>query len=605
MVRRKPRYSGFHNHVLDGFKQCILIFAFLGCVNADDSENNQKMLNDEENETSAECEVQMLQFIEFKFFLVGCLGSTIAIVSIVHNLLLFYTFVSSSLLRRRNLTYLTCLSLCDIFIGISYIGIMSIQVYSEYFQVVPLYVLWHQCLNVAFAVSNITLTTASFLLVAATFERYLQTIKMGSGKILRFVARHRNAGVFLSFLGGIIFRGSVFFEIEVYNNHECQGFASTGVKLSDIVQFWWYDIYRFWIRRIMTIFVPFFVLAYCNAAIVYSLQENERDKVIKTLILYMTMGHGGEVARLKSRVRAATRMLIIVVSCYLFANIIDVIIAFLEYTVPEALQTYNGFYTVATDVSSLLSVLASALRLPIYIANDKLIRQEVRVKVNRIYMVVCCFSVQNSAKRRAFEAEKRRHVYEQLEKASNGALNTTNATRISNSKISIDSASGRIRNGIGSLIIARASVVSAMNDNLAINYDVEKCAVLYERAMAKQKVSTVGSIEEECATDNTVMPPTRHLNVHPPRQTTSLATLDINAITLKSRRASLGSHRMRDHASTPHQESIAETASEDDDNSPLTSPSPLIQVKRAKYLSRQNARLNSPKGVIESWYSSI
>ena len=44
---------------------------------------------------------------------------------------------------------------------------------------------------------------------------------------------------------------------------------------------------------------------------------------------------------------------------------------------PEVLGQYEAFYTVATDVSSLLSALSSALRLPIYIANDKLIRLEV------------------------------------------------------------------------------------------------------------------------------------------------------------------------------------------------------------------------------------
>lgn len=56
---------------------------------------------------------------------------------------------------------------------------------------------------------------------------------------------------------------------------------------------------------------------------------------------------------------------------------IDVLIAFLEYANPESLAEYEAFYTIATDVSSLLSVISAAIRLPIYIANDKLIRQEV------------------------------------------------------------------------------------------------------------------------------------------------------------------------------------------------------------------------------------
>uniref|UniRef100_A0A0M3HKU4 G_PROTEIN_RECEP_F1_2 domain-containing protein n=1 Tax=Ascaris lumbricoides TaxID=6252 RepID=A0A0M3HKU4_ASCLU len=59
--------------------------------------------------------------------LVGCIGTTIALISFVENILVFYTFVYSKVLRRRNLLYLTCLSLCDIFVSVSYIGIMSMQ----------------------------------------------------------------------------------------------------------------------------------------------------------------------------------------------------------------------------------------------------------------------------------------------------------------------------------------------------------------------------------------------------------------------------------------------------------------------------------------------
>jgi hypothetical protein len=85
----------------------------------------------------------------------------------------------------------------------------------------------------------------------------------------------------------------------------------------------------------------------------------------------------GDIENIKSRVRAATRMLIIIVSCYLCTNIVDVFIATWEYVDAASLSEMSGFYTVATDVSSLLSVTGAALRLPIYIANDDLIRREV------------------------------------------------------------------------------------------------------------------------------------------------------------------------------------------------------------------------------------
>lgn len=71
---------------------------------------------------------QIRFFQEFKLVFVGFLGFTIAVICIIHNLLLFYTFLSSSLLRKRKLTYLTCLSLCDIVVGVSYLGIMCVQV---------------------------------------------------------------------------------------------------------------------------------------------------------------------------------------------------------------------------------------------------------------------------------------------------------------------------------------------------------------------------------------------------------------------------------------------------------------------------------------------
>uniref|UniRef100_A0AC34Q9R4 G-protein coupled receptors family 1 profile domain-containing protein n=1 Tax=Panagrolaimus sp. JU765 TaxID=591449 RepID=A0AC34Q9R4_9BILA len=482
------KLSGIFNRQFSFF---LLFFYFLSGfatkISAEESDDQ-----DEEESEDDQCPLHMLQFIDFKLLFVGCLGTAIALISIMLNLLLFYSFVSSSLLRRRNLTYLTCLSLCDIFIGISYIGIMSLQVYAEYFEILPLYILWHECLNVAFTISNITLTTASFLLVCATFERYLQTIRMG--RLVRFVSRHRAMGVFLSFLGGIVFRGSVFFEIQVFYKPECTGFASTGVTLSELVTYPYYDIFRFWIRRISTIFVPFFVLAYCNAMIVYSLQGNQKNKMVKTLILFMTMGHNGEIVQLRSRVRAATRMLIIVVSCYLCANIIDVIIAFLEYTVPEALAQYDGFYTIATDVSSLLSILSSALRPPIYLANDKLIRQEVACKFLNIYYTIRC-ARKKRAKEKAFLSQKRQQVYEQLEKAASTTAMSGQKNHLTN-KQSIDSQTSRIKNGIGSLIIARASVVSGMNDSLAAHYDIEKCKNLYEKSMTKHDSTSNDSLEQ-------------------------------------------------------------------------------------------------------------
>ncbi|VDK62779.1 unnamed protein product [Onchocerca ochengi] len=131
--------------------------------------DNETILNDEQ-----ECEEHPPLSLDSKMVLVGVIGTIIAVIGFLENTLVFYTFVSSRALRNKNLLYLTCLSACDIFICFSYIEIMSIQIYAEYFHYFPLFRLWHNYLRVAFAISHIAICTVSFLLMAAAFERYLQ-----------------------------------------------------------------------------------------------------------------------------------------------------------------------------------------------------------------------------------------------------------------------------------------------------------------------------------------------------------------------------------------------------------------------------------------------
>lgn len=98
--------------------------------------------------------------------------------SIVHNLLLMYTFQTSATLQKRKLTYLKSVCVCDIITSISYLWIMSGQIYAEYFEWEWLFALWHYVLKFAFTISNVNICAGSFLLVAATLERYLQSVHM-------------------------------------------------------------------------------------------------------------------------------------------------------------------------------------------------------------------------------------------------------------------------------------------------------------------------------------------------------------------------------------------------------------------------------------------
>ncbi|RCN35026.1 hypothetical protein ANCCAN_19124 [Ancylostoma caninum] len=206
-----------------------------------------------------ECLYQPQIFLQWKMCFVGCIGLITALVSIVHNCLLFYTFNSSRVLRKRNLTYLMWISGCDIFVSMSYIAIMCMQVYTDYFESFTIFYLWHRYLRAAFTVSHITLSSSSFLLMAATIERYLQsTSDPRTGSLFRLLARHRASVVLFCFAASCIFRGTVFFEVDVVYNPRCTGFSSMGLATSRLISNPVYDaIWKFWIRKIVTVFLPF------------------------------------------------------------------------------------------------------------------------------------------------------------------------------------------------------------------------------------------------------------------------------------------------------------------------------------------------------------
>ncbi|VDK60794.1 unnamed protein product [Cylicostephanus goldi] len=108
-----------------------------------------------------------------------------------------------------------------------------------------------------------------------------------------------------------------------------------------------------------------------------NVRKTDRDQTVKALVMYTAAGPRAKVRKLGSRLRTVTRMLMTMVCCYLAANIIDVIVAFWETIDIKSLYANEGFYTVTTDISSFLTILACSLRPPICVINDKQIRTAV------------------------------------------------------------------------------------------------------------------------------------------------------------------------------------------------------------------------------------
>jgi hypothetical protein len=95
--------------------------------------NSKKWLN--KNLQTCDFEYEPAQYLDIKIYLVSVCGSTLAIISVIENLLLLYLFITRQQFRSSPIYYMMYLAFCDVFVSISYICLMSLHVISEYFQV--------------------------------------------------------------------------------------------------------------------------------------------------------------------------------------------------------------------------------------------------------------------------------------------------------------------------------------------------------------------------------------------------------------------------------------------------------------------------------------
>uniref|UniRef100_A0A183EID0 G_PROTEIN_RECEP_F1_2 domain-containing protein n=2 Tax=Gongylonema pulchrum TaxID=637853 RepID=A0A183EID0_9BILA len=143
-------------------------------------------------------------------------------------------------------------------------------------------------------------------------------------------------------------------------------------------------VFRFYFRNIVTVFIPFFLLAYLNIRIVSTLRGQQRTA---SLFKFRCSEHKaskfimsqepriGDLGK-KRKIRSATRLTVLIVCSYLMANVLNVMITAWEYIDFESAQTEEAFwiYETCADVVSVLYVFTCATRLLVYMLCNKEIR---------------------------------------------------------------------------------------------------------------------------------------------------------------------------------------------------------------------------------------
>ncbi|KAK5986324.1 hypothetical protein GCK32_016469, partial [Trichostrongylus colubriformis] len=203
--------------------------------------------------------------------------------------------ISRKSYRSSHCLYLALLAFFDVFIAGAYIPLMSLNLVVDYWRSVVLLRAWNRI---------------------AAFSVFL----------------------------GVATKCTHPFEFEITYVPECLGtMGEYTLGLSPLAMDEVYNAYwRIWFRSVFTILIPFFLLAFMNIRIVLVIQRTEFQ--------YLSAQKLSEAKR-KSRVRAATRTLVFVVSTYLLSNILNVIITIWEYIDYDSITvTFNTFYMFAVDV---------------------------------------------------------------------------------------------------------------------------------------------------------------------------------------------------------------------------------------------------------------
>ncbi|KAI6192844.1 G-PROTEIN-RECEP-F1-2 domain-containing protein [Aphelenchoides fujianensis] len=269
------------------------------------------MFADGGNETTS-CYYEPAPYLEPRFYLVACFGSSVATVSFCANVFLFSVLCRKRQHRNSHCLYLMLLAFCDLSIAFSYVPLMSLNVLADWFES-P--VLLNQCWFFYFR-------------PLITFSHVRYCVTCWPSKI-RFVNKHRRkialAAIFLGFFTKI----SHFYEFELLHKEACAGtwprttsprppsrWTATTTSFGGLASETW-SLFGF----------PFGFLLLMNLKIVNSLRQHVEATVVTD--------KPREIER-KKRVRSATRTFVCVTTSYLLANVLNVILTLWEYIDAES-----------------------------------------------------------------------------------------------------------------------------------------------------------------------------------------------------------------------------------------------------------------------------
>ncbi|WKY10134.1 hypothetical protein Q1695_002467 [Nippostrongylus brasiliensis] len=313
---------------------------------------------------------------EVKIYLIGVFATFIALLSIIFNTFFTLVFLTNPSIRKSSVFYFGVLAVIDTIMAVNYIAVMSIPVYMDYYHYLPIYHLFLSYFRIVLTESNCAMFSSMLLIVLATTERLLRTFN-GDGilKARRFLEKHRPTVCAACILAAVAYKLCNYWEIDVLWKPMCEeGFAQYEIIPGPLTA---YDDYRFWwmfiTRNALDRILPFFVLVAMNYLIIKALKKEYERQTIEPEPSIRNKKPDARAQR--GSLRDATRALISIVSMYLMSQSLQVVLTFWETFDRASLESegLNVIYSYMNDIVSILTLLSSCLRFPVYCSCNRLI----------------------------------------------------------------------------------------------------------------------------------------------------------------------------------------------------------------------------------------
>ena len=328
-----------------------------------------------DGEAPADCSYEEPPLTLLRFWIVTVFGTSVALCSILENTFFFYLFSTRRHHRTSFNCYMMFIALFDVLISSSYIFLMSMNVLMDFLQSLALFRIWHYYMVPMITISHCAISSGSFLILAATTERFFLT---ANSRHIRIIQRNRKWIILFAICMGILSKVTICLEFKIQYREECANTMSEiDIGFADFVFATDYHLYfRFYYRNFVTIFFPFFALLFLNFKIIHVLAKFEKDNY-QFQLLNSATATAKQIKR-KKVTRAATITTILVVCTYLVSNIISVALTTWEHIDKHSLMSeYLQFYLISIDLTSFLVVTACAFRPLIYLICQPALRKEV------------------------------------------------------------------------------------------------------------------------------------------------------------------------------------------------------------------------------------